>query len=259
MDGGGGSDDFGNDSLSRLSLLGTVHLDPDGPSRLTRFLTRFAPDLILLEFSPFALRYRKSHRHRLIKRMSRNLRLAARRIGMPPSRARSHPEVQFVRRQIAFPFEYLSAERYARRNGVRLLLVDRSEFSRTLIASWAESISMENLATLLTLAGDRPSVAGLYESAARRIVSCTPDPTISFTAFGATDRAAWEKREVHLYEKIFAALSLHLPRRPLYVGGCLHLSCGRGLQTVRELLAVPLDRCFLLDRGPLSQSPPRAG
>lgn len=237
--------------LSRLVLLGTVHLDPAGAGRLGDFLRRFPPDLIFLEMSPYSLRYRKSQRRKLLRRMERNIREAARQCGIPQHRAWQHPEIQLIRTQINLPYEYRVSAGYARRSGAGILLVDRSEFSRDLIVNWKELIDSRNLSSLLAMPSPpRRSAAALYDSAARHLhhapEASAPHPGVALC--DPAKRELWEAREAHISRRILAGLLSRRPARPLYIGGFQHLLAGGAMRSLRERLDVPPARCFLLDR-----------
>ncbi len=132
---------------TQFCLMGTVHGDPRGFQRLRHFLQRFQPDLILVEMSPFAWTFRKTHRRALHRTLNENIRQAAIPMGWNWQRALRHPQMQAIRRQIAMPFEFRASYRYARAHSKWLLLIDRSDFSVPLLACWSDLLSATNLAT----------------------------------------------------------------------------------------------------------------
>ena len=48
--------------------------------------------------------------------------------------------------------------------------------------------------------------------------------------------------------EIASALERLSPERPVYIGGCWHLSCQGSVKTLRELLGIGAESCRLLDR-----------
>ncbi len=171
-------------ALSRLILLGTVHRDPAGYRKMKDFLQRLQPDAVLLEMSPYAAAFRKNRGPALVATFRKNLREASEACGLPLRNAIRHPEVAAIGRQLALPFEYRAASAYvsgvrgtrsrdakhAGNGNAKLFLVDRSSFSRRMIAAWPELISVENLKALLAMdfpAG--PSIDKAYERAWREI------------------------------------------------------------------------------------------
>jgi|GEM_PF-1070195 len=205
------------------TLLGTVHGDPAGFAKLSRFLSRFRPDLLLVELSPYGRAFRARNGKALATLLSRRLKLAAARSGIPYRRALKHPRIRSIRRQLALPYEYRAARRYARRHGVPLVLVDDSAFSRRCIARWAELLAVDNLATLLALPEDEPDAEALYAKALQRLRSQHP----SFRGIASRSRQdqnpAWNRRERWLVEEACKAMEAFGPRRPLRIGGWEHL------------------------------------
>ena len=62
-----------NRAAPACTLLGCVHLDPDGPRRLSCALEALRPDLVTVEISPFGIRFRKLHGRRLLKLLESRL------------------------------------------------------------------------------------------------------------------------------------------------------------------------------------------
>lgn len=155
------------ENLSRLILLGTVHNDPQGFKRLREFLEREKPDCILVELSPYALRYRLRHQRYLHKTLTRNLRSAAAESNVPLIEAFQHPEVAAIRRQISLPMEYRAAASYAQTGLSGVFPVDYSLFSRKWIATWPELLSPRNLCILLTQPSTTRFISSIYDLAAR--------------------------------------------------------------------------------------------
>lgn len=236
----------------RLHLLGTVHQDPMGYRRLTHFLREHQPDLLLVELSPYGLEYRLKHARELPAALGKNLRWAARQIGIPVSRAFRHAEIQAIRRQLALPFEYRASMKYASARHEtaqpRVKLVDSSNFSREMILSWVELTSRENLVTLLSLDDHRPSFRNLYSNAHKVIFGeeCVNVSRCSCLFPERRESDLLEQRERELAGAVMEAMRTHRPSRPLYVGGWQHLARDRCNPTLRDFLHVDTDRCHLL-------------
>jgi hypothetical protein len=234
--------------LEKLLLLGTVHNDPAGYDKALRFLEEARPDLVLVELSPFARVFRRRHKADLEKLLVSNLRKAATRNHISFRRAERHPRIGAIRRQIDLPFEYMAACAYTRRHCKRMLLVDYSLFSRRLISSWPELVSIENLATLLSLPSSRtPTVSREYRLAARRVFLNGLSVKDVLESGGEETLELWRERERHMARQITIALEAFKPYNPIYIGGWWHLTAGGSIRTLREILDVPLCRCFLLD------------
>ncbi len=237
-----------------LILVGGVHGDQHGFRRTLHFLETFQPDLVLVELSPFGKAFRDRNRRTLQQTFAHNLLLAARHVHLSHREALLHPEIKSVRRQLALPFEYRAARRFVRNTGNRLALVDSSLFSRRMIAHWPELISSSNLSSLLLSPDTRPTPAQTYEWAARHI--CQGLNPLAFTGerWWQTRDPLWQRREQFLATRIRSALRETAPSRAAYLGGWQHLTGTGPYPTLRELLGLDRNSCWLLDRGFLQSS-----
>jgi hypothetical protein len=235
---------------TRFCLMGTVHGDPRGFQRLRHFLQRFQPDLILLEMSPFAWTYRKTHRRALHQTLTENIRQAAILKGWTRQRALVHPQMQAIRRQIAMPFEFRAGHQYARAHNKWLLLIDRSDFSVHFLARWPDLLSATNLALLLTLpeSSEPQTAIGQYHKA-RRLLYPAPSriPSVPDLAADGGAENLWLDREYSLAERIRSAVAAIVPGRCVYVGGWEHLKDQAKPPSLRCLLGVTSGQCLLLD------------
>lgn len=230
-----------------IILLGVIHSDPKGRKRTTAFLSRYRPDLILVEISPFALDYRRKNSPRLYREFRKNLRAAADNLSIAYLSALKHPQMTRIGRQLHIPFEYRASAAYCKTTGAEVVPADWSDFSRRWIDTWPELISVENLESLLRL-GDTPVlVSKNYDLAARTIVGNSPAPSQD-----PEEARLWQKREEKISAEILSRIELRKPIRPLYIGGWRHLLSDGPFRTVRDILGIGLSNCFLLDRGPIS-------
>lgn len=236
--------------LSRLFLVGTVHRDPDGFQRSIGFLENLKPGLVLVELSPFGFSFRQEHQQHLTKTLWNNLALAAQSRGMPMKEALKHPEIKAIYRQISLPFEYRAATKYALSGNAKVVLVDDSIFSQNWIGTWPELLSTENLATLLFLPPGAKTAENLYSQAAFQVKSQTPTEADSWIEKHEWSDKLWQERERFMAEEIRKAVLEFAPPRALFLGGWWHLKPGYDRPTVRSILDVPPDRCFLLDQDP---------
>ena len=230
-------------SPAGLILLGTVHSDPKGFARTRTFLEQHRPDLILVEISAFALKFRKEHSSGFRKVFLEHLRTISKKLKIEFSRAVKHVQITAILRQISIPFEYRASAAYAKRTGTDLIGVDYSDFSRGWIETWQEMISAENIERLLELDSVGLPVSSLYAQAARRIGG---EPLRPETR--PADALRWQEREEQMAYEITSALERFNPVRPVYIGGWWHLCCGTSIKTVRELLGIEEACCRLLDR-----------
>ncbi|MGV8073404.1 MAG: hypothetical protein AB2L11_02420 [Syntrophobacteraceae bacterium] len=237
------------EAASRLNLLGTVHGDSKGYPRAIRFFEQLQPDLILIEFSPFARLFRKRHLRSYQRTLAANIRKAAGQCGISFKEALRRPEIEAIRRQIAYPFEYRAAAVFANRTHTRLLLVDYSAFSMKWILTWPELISAENLANLLAETSRRISHKDTYGMAAGSIRDRSIHSASHLIHLGMKADPMWEVRERFMAKQIRRALAVFNPLRPVYIGGWQHLTKGGNIPTLRDLLGVEASRCRLLDGG----------
>jgi hypothetical protein len=235
---------------SALLLLGTVHGDPKGFTRLTRFLTGWQPDLILLELSPYARSFRLRHQRSLQRLLTRHVELAAGPYRWNRRKALAHPQILAIRRQLALPFEYRATSRYARQNGKKLLLVDYSPFSRKLIAGWKQLLTVPNLAQLLCLpvVPKSEAVEHAYRKARRLLEDRDPLSTFRSQCGAVAMTSLWREREHCMVEKVRDALSRRQPAKAVYVGGWQHLAAHESPSSLRDHLMIGASRCLLLDR-----------
>jgi hypothetical protein len=205
------------DGRGRLTLVGVVHLDPGGENRLGRLLEDLEPDLITLQISPYALRWRRRNLTRLRDRLAGNLDLAARRLGLGADQAAAHGAVQAVAAQLEVPFEFLAARAYQRRFGGRIGLVEDSDVSRRLLGVFdREVLSVDNLIALLG-SPDVPLAArsrGLWRRAGWGV-----DPDGAESPEGEAALAAAVARAHHRFD----------PRAHVHVCGFTHLVPLQGL------------------------------
>ncbi|MDR3568563.1 MAG: hypothetical protein P4L43_11100 [Syntrophobacteraceae bacterium] len=226
-----------------LTLLGTVHCDPDGFSRSLLFFEHYRPDLILVEISDFAVAFREKRSPELRKLFLERLSSVTQKLSLDLATALAHPQIASILWQISLPFEYSASLAYARRCGVPLVPVDYSGFSRKWIKTWKQMISSANIETLLSLDNFSPPVFSLYARAAQRIYE-----EKTFPETQPADGRLWQERENRMSANITAALNRFGPERPVYIGGWWHLCRGENIATLRDLQGVPGASCLLLDR-----------
>ena len=113
--------------MSKLTLLGTVHRDPQGLTKLVKDLARLKPDVITLEFSRYGLTYRRRKKKILTERFLQGL-LEIRatetlRISELKNLLRA-TGIGGIAALIDLPFEYKGARFYSRRHHLPLYLLD---------------------------------------------------------------------------------------------------------------------------------------
>lgn len=119
----------------RLIVVGTVHLDPDGFSLLVKALDKFAPDLVTVDVSNYAVEFRRSRSAAFLQRLETFRR----------SDGKLPPALEAVAAQLAVPFEARAAEAW----GGKFMLVGSDDDSRQRLSLLEnELLTSENLTFL---------------------------------------------------------------------------------------------------------------
>jgi hypothetical protein len=212
---------------ARLTLVGVVHLDPGGPGKLGRLLDRLRPDLITLQISPYAVKWRRRRSNRLRKILGENLALAAGRLDLDPDVAAAHGAIQAVGAQLEIPFEFTAARAYQRRFGGRIRLVDDSGLSRRRLDVLAQEVlGVDNLVCLLG----------------------SPDVSVAARCRGLWQRSQWgledsvaPEEESALAAAVARAHGRFNPGRHLHVCGFTHLNSLQRLLHRLDPISLRLD------------------
>lgn len=236
----------GKSAAESLLLVGVVHLDPQGFGKALRFFQWYEPDSILVELSPFGYRFRRKHGKALRKTLQKNLKEAAGNSAITFSRARRHPAIRNIFLQLALPFEYRAATRYARTSGAMVTLVDSSRFSRHWIHFWPELLTADNLQKLLASPVAHQSPSNIYQTAHNLLLNQPGSTHFKARFKPGPDDDMWAQREHHLAARIRDILTRFRPRRPIYIGGWQHLTANACSPSLREILLLEPSRCCLL-------------
>jgi hypothetical protein len=134
--------------MPRLTLLGTIHRDPQGLTRLKQALNGLNPRVITLEFSTYGLKYRLEKKSSLSHCLLRGLHelhgADCLRLGALKKLLRT-TGIGGIRALLDLPFEYKGASFYSRHNAIPLYCVDISSYSRQLLSDLGELLEPENL------------------------------------------------------------------------------------------------------------------
>uniref|UniRef100_A0A832A501 Uncharacterized protein n=1 Tax=Desulfacinum infernum TaxID=35837 RepID=A0A832A501_9BACT len=215
-----------------LFLVGTCHWDPHGLGRCRTLLDLLAPDVVLVEVSPFAVWIRKEHRRFFLRLFRKNVATAAAAHGMSLRAALCMPAVRRILRQCALPFEWRAARNRHAERGTPYFCVDRSDASRLFVSDWPHWLSSDNLKALLrSNAPVPPSVAEEYGRARAALSGITP----AASRFLAADGSLWERRERWLEQTVRATLRVLAPTRLVYLGGWSHVVPNAGVSLFDRL------------------------
>jgi hypothetical protein len=210
--------------MPRLTLLGTVHRDPQGFAKLTQALKGLNPGVITLEFSIYGLKYRLEKKsplsHCLLRGLRELLGADCRRLGALKKLLRT-TGIGGIRALLDLPFEYKGASFYSRHNGIPLYCVDLSSYSRQLLGNIDELLDPKNLKKVIAF-----ETVSLYETVTREYQRAE---TLLFNGrqspyaplIPADD--IWEKRERIMARRIRNIVARCGGRHIVHIAGWRHL------------------------------------
>ena len=216
-------------SHPRLVLVGTVHRDPKGYTRLFRLLERERPSIITVEISPYSRTLRVQQSALLLRTLRRNLRQIQKEDGRPLTAILSHSLIMGIFFLLQEPFEWRAAKIYASQNGIPLQDIDLSAFAQDHLANLPELIALKNLQTLLGLSClPYPGLVRSQYSRARFLLRHPPSIRIRQPGF--------QEREVYMADKIREFARGIEEGKILHVGGWEHLIDSEGEKSLFGLL-----------------------
>jgi len=212
-------------NLPTLTLIGTVHRDPQGHQRLSCLLDQLQPDLLTLEMSSYALHYRQTRGRQQLLRLERFLERLAEETGRSLQELESCQAVCDIHKLLALPYEYLAARDYAARRNCHLELLDLAEVSALKLKRAERGlISYRNLKILTALPENNLSQSQESYRTAHSLL--LKDPETSVCAAFLNQRRGAEgvgPRDRDMAEQIRRLLQ-GLPGRHLaHIGGWVHL------------------------------------
>ena len=201
---------------SSLVLVGTVHRDPMGYTKLLRVLGKEQPSLITVEVSPYARTFRAGKAAALRATLRKNLQSIQREEGRPLREIISQSAILGIFLILKEPYEWRAAKAYAHRQEIPLGDIDLSCYSKNKLSHLADLVSMENLRTLLRIPSlDLSKQAESHYSRARFLFSHPP----SFWPVAREIR----RRETYMAEKIRNFFQQENGKKMLHIGGWEHL------------------------------------
>jgi hypothetical protein len=210
-------------TLTRLTLVGTVHREPQGREKLISLLEMLLPDALTLEVSPYAIAFRRRRGPLLLARLETLLDRLAVETGRDPGELAAHQEVAGIRSLLALPFEFQAAADYAAAAGIPLDLLDSSLTSARKLR-WVERelLTWDNLRVLVHL-----PVSSLHKenaATARRMVLGNLGTAVlqAFLA-GRRDAEGIGPRDYRLAREIRRRLKGSAGRHLVHIGGWVHL------------------------------------
>jgi hypothetical protein len=220
-------------------MVGTVHRDPGGRRKLLELLRREQPSVLSVEISPYARFFRARKAAAFRATLRENLRRIQREEGISWGDLLSHSAIQGIFLLLKEPYEWQAARAYAEETGGRIQDVDLSEFSEERLSHLSETVSGENIRTLLSLSFPAlpEQVKGHYDRA-RFLFSHPPSA-------GVKSREMRE-REFIMAEKIRFLVLQAEGKKVVHIGGWEHLLEFSGELSLYGLLKDLLPRRILL-------------
>lgn len=218
-----------------LVLVGTVHRDPEGATKLRRFLARERPSTVAVEVSPYALCYRQRNGRRLRRRLRQRVTRAASTLG---EARRCWGQIEAIYVQLMLPYEYRMALRYCRDAGADLYCLDSSDWSRRWIhAEWQQLLSCENVKALIEQSPEnlQEEVNKDYRVAACLLTDQAEVLVSAFTKRWSADRH-WQQREAQLAGGLERLYDQQQTGKLIYIGGWQHLLSPSSGTTLYQLI-----------------------
>lgn len=192
--------------MKGLTLVGTVHLDPEGHAALLALLHDLKPDAVTVEVSSYAIEYRRTAGPELLGRLE-PFRLPEGNLPRP---------MHAVVAQLRPPFEYTAAEAYAARTGAQLNLVGDGQLSRQLLDRLERELMVTDNLVALATRDEPPLGEQVLREWARAWREVGSGPVLD--SFG---RRRMERLNKRMARKIRAAVAIGTPC--VHVGGWAHL------------------------------------
>jgi hypothetical protein len=215
--------------MPRLTLIGTIHRDPQGLVRLVQALKSLNPHVITLEFSTYGLRYRlkkkRSLNHCLLRGLHEIHGIDGLRLGALKELLRT-TGIGGIRAQLALPFEYKGASFYSQLWGIPLYCVDISSFSRQLLAKVDELLSPKNLKKVIAFetAPLEETVTREYKQAETLLLNERQSPWRHLIPADVVG----EKRERIMASRIRRIAAHYAGRHIVHIGGWQYLAAQPG-------------------------------
>jgi len=215
-----------NDDVKAPILIGTVHRDREGETKLQRLLEEIGPEIITLEMSAYACRYRQAQGSAQLLRLDRILHRLSRETERSEEELAAHPTVIDIRTLLALPFEYRAASLYAQGRDIPLHLIDLSNVSAVKLRRVeTELITYKNLKILTALPENhRPAAEEEGYATARALIfgGCRSEVRQSYLERrrgdeGVGPRDAWMATELR------RRVETSRGRRVVHIGGWIHL------------------------------------
>jgi len=185
----------------KLVLVGTVHRDQAGKTRLLKKLEALRPAALSLEVSPASIELRQKWGPKWRKTFRDRLAKLSYETGLSPKNLMNRAKIRGVFEYLRLPYEYRAAMAYAAAQNCPVFLLDESDIAEAYLKRVeSEILTEKNMALLLEADPDltlKEEVAAEYTRALNQAFRPKPwnDARVS-------QPEAWAKREARLSQKI---------------------------------------------------------
>lgn len=213
-----------------LTLVGTIHRDPNGLPRLKEILERKCPDIITLEMSEYGVAFRERAGPRLKERLFDTLQGLHEKKGQKERGELNRPQkpseisaINSALLALELPFEFRAVKAYCERNRIPFRCVDLSKYSRDKLKTLREEmITEENLRKILSFAPKDPHEELQKQRAlARRLTSQDADKFLIEAFLNGKMGHGIVQRDRYMSLRIKEILKNN--GKTLHVGGWEHL------------------------------------
>jgi len=201
---------------SEIVLVGTVHRDPKGYTKLLRLLEKERPSAITVEISPYSRAFRTKQAAALRAGLRENLHKIGEERGQSLREMISQSVILEIFLALREPYEWRAAKAYADRRGITLMDIDVSCYAEEKLPHLWEMISLENLRALLHLPS--ANLLGQVEDQYARAKFLFAHPP---SAWLTSEEV--RHRDAHMAEKICGFARRKGERKTVHIGGWEHL------------------------------------
>lgn len=226
-----------------LTLVGTIHRDPNGLPRLMETLERESPDIITLEMSEYGVAFRERNGLRLKERLFGIIRGIYETSTQQErgKRDRSHDPfeigpIRAILLTLELPFEFKAVKTYCERKRITFRCIDLSKYSRMKLKTLRkEVITEDNVRKILAFAPlDPHEELQQQRNLARVLTSHDADQLFIKTFLNGKIGDGIVQRDRYMSLRIREILSND--HKTLHVGGWEHLLDAPGGKTLYGLL-----------------------
>ncbi|MFB0506222.1 MAG: hypothetical protein ACETWT_05795 [Thermodesulfobacteriota bacterium] len=226
-----------------LTLVGTIHRDPNGLSRLTETLERESPDIITLEMSEYGVGFRERTGPHLKGKLfeilrglhQKSVQKEKRKLGRPKNPSEIGA-IRAILHTLDLPFEFKAVKAYCERARISFRCIDLSKYSRDKLKRLQkEMIIEENVRKILAFAPMDPhEELRKQRTLARRLISRDADHLFIEAFLNGKMGDGIANRDRYMSVRIKDILKSQ--GKTLHVGGWEHLLDDPGGKTLYGLL-----------------------